>query len=78
MFSDIREGFGDALLRLAFRCECCVDACDAVMELTFDEYQQVRANREWFVVAPGHGKEERVVAATERFEIVAEEQRQSN
>jgi hypothetical protein len=45
-------GEGDA--RVGFRCECARLACDQVVELTIDEYEQVRAHPRRFVLVQGH------------------------
>ena len=39
---------------VSFRCECARLGCNALIELTLREYESVRANSRWFVIAPGH------------------------
>jgi hypothetical protein len=60
-----------------FLCECGrADegevACDAHVEMTLEEYEQVRAQDDRFVLVPGHedASLEAVVSGTERFVIV--------
>lgn len=45
-------GEGDA--PVGFRCECARLGCDQVVELTIDEYEQVRAHPRRFVLVQGH------------------------
>lgn len=40
--------------RVGFRCECARLGCDQVLELTIDEYEQVRAHPRRFVLIQGH------------------------
>jgi hypothetical protein len=60
-----------------FLCECgradeSEVACDAHVELTLEEYEQVRTQDDRFVLVPGHedASLEAVVRGTERFVIV--------
>ena len=38
----------------AFCCECAALRCNALVELTLREYEEVRSNPRWFVLVPGH------------------------
>ncbi len=39
---------------IAFRCECARLGCSRLIEMAPDEYEHVRTNPRWFVVAAGH------------------------
>ena len=39
---------------LPFVCECAAVSCTEAVELTLDEYREVRRNSRRFVVVPGH------------------------
>jgi hypothetical protein len=56
----------------AFRCECAVEDCNRLIELTPREYERVRADPRQFVVAPGHEqpKFETVVQAEAGYFVV--------
>ena len=43
---------------VGFRCECALLGCNRLVELTADEYEQVRARARYFVLAPGHQRDE--------------------
>jgi hypothetical protein len=59
IFRDVNEALkrgrwpGDQA-RIAFRCECARLGCSRLIELTSEEYEHVRTNPRWFVVAAGH------------------------
>jgi hypothetical protein len=59
-----------------FLCECGADdgdiSCVEHVQMTIEEYEQVRSQDDRFVVYPGHEDEalERVVAGNERFVVV--------
>jgi hypothetical protein len=56
-----------------FLCECSAEGgCAARVELTFEEYERVRAQDDRFALAPGHETEEieHVVERNDRFLIV--------
>jgi hypothetical protein len=38
----------------SFRCECARRGCSLLIELTHDQYEEVRANPRRFIVTPGH------------------------
>jgi hypothetical protein len=76
LFRDVNEriqelGFGQGD-RVEAVCECGSIDCTVPLQVTVDEYAQVRADPTTFVVAPGHAlpEIEDVVSVTERFEIV--------
>jgi hypothetical protein len=56
----------------AFVCECSDGTCAEQLQLTLDEYEEVRSESRWFAIAPGHETEqiEHVVRANERYVIV--------
>lgn len=60
---------------IPFLCECIDDTCMARIELTSEEYEEVRSDDEHFVIAPGHPRldEERIVEEADRFLIVTKE-----
>lgn len=39
---------------VGFRCECGRIGCNQLVELTAREYERIRSQPAWFVVAPGH------------------------
>jgi hypothetical protein len=54
-----------------FVCECGVLGCNDVIELTLEEYEQVRSRGVRFLVAPGHQSEaDEVVETRGRYDIV--------
>jgi hypothetical protein len=57
---------------LEFLCECGHVECVEHIELTREEYEEVRAEPTHFVLMPGHenGSVERVIAETKRFVVV--------
>ena len=65
---DLREtsAFGE------YVCECALRACTAHVELSVDEYLEIRKQPTRFLVAPGHWSTslERLVHRTERYEVV--------
>jgi hypothetical protein len=56
----------------AFVCECADDGCRMLLGLSADEYERVRSQPRWFIVAPAHASLDigRVIESHERFEIV--------
>jgi hypothetical protein len=57
---------------LSFVCECWDVECAQQIELTHEEYELVRSQPVWFVVAPGHEllEVEETVSSGSRFAIV--------
>jgi hypothetical protein len=53
-------------------CECCIEGCTDTISLTTAEYEDVRRHANRFAVGPGHVDPavERVVSATDRYEVV--------
>ena len=71
------QGYGDGLMTFEFHCECGRDAgdvagCEEQVEMTLDEYEEVRAQSDRFVVRPGHETPEleNVVRRTEEYVVV--------
>jgi diaminopimelate decarboxylase len=58
--------------RLTVICECGRDECSETVDLTLAEYQDTHAQRDRFVVAPGHEDHEleHVVERNERYLVV--------
>ena len=58
--------------RLEVICECGQGGCSETLDLTVREYDDAHAQRDRFVVAPGHEDEqlEHVVKRTERYLVV--------
>lgn len=57
---------------IAFVCECSRVGCADPVQLTLDEYEQVRANRARFFLVPGHedGRVDGVVERHDRYVVV--------
>ena len=55
-----------------YYCECADSECRTQIELSAEQYEQVRTNARWFVLAPGHVTEdiEDVIRSEARFEVV--------
>ena len=57
---DVNEGIergqwpGEEDSPVGFRCECARLGCNQLVELTVNEYEEIRANPRRFVVVPGH------------------------
>jgi hypothetical protein len=49
---------GEGEAAVGFRCECAALGCNRVVELTFPDYERVRAHPRRFVVFPDHHREE--------------------
>ena len=73
------RGVNDAISQLRYSasfneyvCECGRTKCRGVVRLTQDEYEELRSNRNQFVVVTGHAwsREERVVRRTAEYQIV--------
>jgi hypothetical protein len=63
----------DAPELISFVCECSQAGCSEPVELTLQEYEQVRTDPAHFFVVPGHedGRVDDVVARHERYWVVA-------
>ena len=59
--------------RIDIMCECARMTCDAAIDITLDEYEDVREDARQFVIFPEHfvGNIEWVVFENERFAVVA-------
>jgi hypothetical protein len=59
--------------RIDIVCECSRMTCDAAIDITLDEYEQVRKDARHFVIVPGHlvGDIEWIVYENDRFAVVA-------
>ena len=59
MFRNVNEGIEEGRNardgRVPFVCECGMLGCNAIVEITLREYEEVRAGARCFVCAPGHG-----------------------
>src|SRR5579862_5958735 len=72
----IRAIVADSVPRTPYICECGDDRCFERVELTRDEYEQVRAHPARFLVSPGHQDRaagERVVEKYDHFTVVEKE-----
>lgn len=64
VFREINEGIergqwpGEEDAPVGFRCECARLGCNELLQLSVNEYEQVRANPRQFVVVPGHRQPE--------------------
>lgn len=58
--------------RAPFICECSSSRCTSILQLTLDEFAQIRDHRGHFVVVPGHVVADfrRVVEETDRFAVL--------
>ena len=59
-FREVNEGIarghypGEADVPRGFRCECARLGCNTMLELSAREYERIRSNSRWFVLARGH------------------------
>ncbi len=71
---DTAEQVGAEMERIPFLCECAVEDCVEIVQLTGPEYQAVRADPSRFMTAVGHEAAERpvgeVVSRHERYVVV--------
>jgi len=71
----IEEAYQDEPLanRIDIVCECARMRCDAAIDITLDEYEQVRKDARHFVIIPEHfvGDIEGIVFENDRFAVVA-------
>ena len=56
--------------RLEIVCECAEEACTERVVITPVEFHEVRRHRGWYVVYPGHERQERVIEAQPAFLVV--------
>jgi hypothetical protein len=61
----------DAGLRVPFLCECADEACMGQVDLTLDDYHEVRASPDYFVMLIDHTRSpgEEVVARRDGYDI---------
>jgi hypothetical protein len=59
--------------RIDIVCECARMTCDAAIDITLDEYEDVREDARLFVIFPAHfvGDIEWIVSENDRFAVVA-------
>jgi hypothetical protein len=69
---DLNEAFGTMTNRVELVCECANTACAERITFTVREYEELRANPDRFVIAPGHesANVEDVVARGDGWHIV--------
>ncbi|MCW2953283.1 MAG: hypothetical protein JWQ48_2453 [Conexibacter sp.] len=69
---DLRAVSADETERFAFVCECGRQDCELTIDLTFDEYERVRADPLHFAIVAGHDEPdvERVIETHERYVVV--------
>jgi hypothetical protein len=69
---DLNETFGAVTNRIELVCECADPGCADRLTLSVREYEQLRAEPDLFVIAPGHAAPhvEEVIAAGDGWEIV--------
>jgi hypothetical protein len=56
--------------RLEIVCECGEEACTEPVVITPVEFCEVRRHRGWYVVRPGHERDERVIEKQPAFLVV--------
>jgi hypothetical protein len=73
--ADAAEKSGSNPSKIPFLCECADDLCLGRVELTDAEYEEVRANRNRFVIIAGHpqAEAEHVVGMLGAYELVEKE-----
>jgi hypothetical protein len=71
---DTAELAGAEMERIPFLCECAVEECVEIVQLTRPEYRAVREDPSRFMTAVGHEAAERpvgeVVSRTDRYVVV--------
>jgi hypothetical protein len=56
--------------RLEIVCECAEEACTERVVITPVEFYEVRRHQGWYVVHPGHQRQERIIDAQPTFLVV--------
>jgi hypothetical protein len=53
-------------------CECSLEACTQRLQVTFADYESVRTDETWFILAAGHDDPgiERIVNSTPGYDVV--------
>jgi hypothetical protein len=79
VFRQINEGIergqwpGEEDAPVSFRCECARLGCNELLELSVNDYEEVRANPRRFLVLPGHEQPEaEIVVETHPGYLVVE------
>jgi hypothetical protein len=69
---DLNESFGEVTNRIELVCECAKPGCAERITLSVRQYEDLRAEPEHFVIAPGHAVAdiEDVIATGHGWEIV--------
>ena len=71
----IKEAYQDepSANRIDIVCECARTTCNAAIDITLDEYEDVRGDARQFVISPGHfvGDIEWILYENNRFAVVA-------
>jgi hypothetical protein len=81
LFRDVNEAIlrgqwpGEETAPSAFRCECAQPDCNALLELTRTEYEQIRSHPRWFLVLPGHERAQIETVVSERGGYLVVEKR---
>jgi transcription initiation factor TFIID subunit TAF12 len=82
LFRDVNERIAESAQRFdahstQFVCECADANCTHRLEVTLDEYEDVRADGATFMLVPGHEHDdiERVIAKRGGFNVVEKVQR---
>jgi hypothetical protein len=82
LFRDVNERIAESAVRFEagatqFVCECADPSCAHRLEVTLDEYEDVRSDGATFMLAPGHEHAdiERVIEKRGRFWVVEKVQR---
>jgi len=77
LFRDVNERIAETADRFdsptaCFVCECAEPSCTRRVDISLEDYERVRADPTWFVLAPGHelAGVERVVADRVNYRIV--------
>ena len=75
-FREVNEGIEEGRRArdglVPFVCECGVLGCTAVVSVTLEEYESVRAGSRCFLVAPGHGADfDELRHKNDRYAVVA-------
>lgn len=78
LFRDVNERIAETAERFeakhsGFVCECADTECTERVDVTLDDYQEVRSDPTHFVLSPGHGlgePVERVISSRPDYQIV--------
>jgi hypothetical protein len=67
---DAHRELGAPVARVPFLCECPDEHCRHIVRLAPEAYEEVRANPERFVVAPGHEEDAAEVDAGDGYVVI--------